>query len=238
MAKIIIGNWKMHGSQALAETLVPRVASFAAEIKSKGEIVLCPPATLVPLVAKLTQGSFLATGAQDCSAETEGAYTGEVSAVMLAQAGCRYVIVGHSERRARHKELNEIVKAKAEAAIAAGLIPVICVGEQLAQRESGLAVRYVTQQVRECAPSKGQFLLAYEPVWAIGSGKVPENADIEQMHQQIAALVPGISVLYGGSVKAANAADILSVPGVSGVLVGGASVNVDEFCGIIAASGE
>ncbi len=238
MAKIIVGNWKMHGSRALVETLVPAVASFAAGSQSKSEIVLCPPAVLLPLVAKQVQGSFLAVGGQDCSAQAEGAYTGDISAPMLAEAGCRYVIVGHSERRQYYRELNETVKAKAEAAQAAGLIPIICVGEMLAQRESGLAMRYVTQQVRECVPAGGQFLLAYEPVWAIGSGKVPSATDIEQMHQQILSLLPSAKVLYGGSVKAANAQEILHISGVSGVLVGGASVNIEEFCGIIAASGE
>lgn len=238
MAKIIVGNWKMLGSQELAETLVPAVASFAAQIQSQCEIVLCPPAVLLPEVARLVQGSFLAVGGQDCSAHSEGAYTGEVSATMLAEVGCRYAIVGHSERRQYYKELNETIKAKAEAAQAAGLIPIICVGEMLAQREAGLAARNVTQQVRECVPAGGQFLLAYEPVWAIGSGKVPSNTDIEQMHAQILSLLPSAKVLYGGSVKSANAAEIMSVSGVSGVLVGGASVNVEEFCGIIAASKE
>ena len=233
MQKIIVGNWKMHGSVALAETLVSAVASFAAQVQSKCEIVLCPPTVLLPAVSRLVQGSFLGVGGQDCSAEQEGAHTGDISASMLAEAGCRYVIVGHSERRARYKELNEMVKAKAEAAQAAGLIPIICVGEMLAQREAGLASRYVTQQVRECVPAGGQFLLAYEPVWAIGSGKVPRGADIEQMHAQILSLLPDAKVLYGGSVKATNAAEIMSVPGVSGVLVGGASVVLEEFLGII-----
>lgn len=235
MAKIIVGNWKMHGSEALAETLVAAVSSCAAHIRSKDEIVLCPPAVLLPAVVKRVQGSFLAVGGQDCSAHVEGAYTGDISASMLAEVGCRYVIVGHSERRHYYKELNETVKSKAEAAQAAGLLPIICVGEMLAQRESGLAMRYVTQQVRECVPSGGQFLLAYEPVWAIGSGKVPSAAEIEQMHQQILSLLPNAKLLYGGSVKAANAQEILRIPGVSGVLVGGASVNSEEFCGIIAA---
>lgn len=238
MSKIIAGNWKMHGTRQSAAALVPAIASFAASRQSKDEIILCPPAVLVPEVEKLIQGSFLALGAQDVSAHAEGAYTGDMSAAMLKDAGCRYVIVGHSERRANYKELNETVKAKAEAVQGAGLIPIICVGEMLAQREAGLAMRYVTQQVRECVPTGGQFLLAYEPVWAIGSGKVPSAADIGQMHEQILTLLPGAKVLYGGSVKAANAAEIMSVPGVSGVLVGGASLVLEEFCGILSASGE
>jgi len=238
MTKIIIGNWKMNGSAASAQALVPALASMAASMHSKAEIVVCPPSVLIPAVSKMVEGSFIAVGGQDCSASKDGAYTGDLSARMLKEAGCRYVIVGHSERRANYKELNELVKAKAEAAQAEGLIPVICVGEMLAQRENGLAVRYVTQQVRECVPAGGQFLLAYEPVWAIGSGHVPSGVEIEQMHQQIASLIPGVKVLYGGSVKAANAREILSIPGVSGVLVGGASLSLDEFSGIIAASEE
>ena len=233
MQKIIAANWKMNGTQALARALVPKVASFAASCQSKAEIILCPPAILLPEVAQLVQGSFLAVGAQDVSAHAEGAYTGEISAAMLAEAGCRYVIVGHSERRQQYKEPNELVRAKAEAAMAAGLIPIICVGEMLAQREAGLATRYVTQQVRESVPASGQFLLAYEPVWAIGSGKVPSLVDIEQMHQQILSLLPSAKVLYGGSVKAANAAEIMSVAGVAGVLVGGAALDAGEFINIL-----
>ncbi len=236
MAPIVAANWKMNGSRAMADRLVPAVASFAAAHRLAGEVILCPPSVLLPHVAAGIRGSFLALGAQDCSPHAGGAYTGDVSAGMLAEAGCRYVIVGHSERRAQYKELNETVKAKAEAAIGAGLVPIICVGEQRAQRDAGLAARYVTQQVRECVPATGQFLLAYEPVWAIGSGNVPSSADIEQMHQQIQALLSGVAVLYGGSVKAANASEILSVPGVAGVLVGGASLDVEEFCGILAAA--
>jgi triosephosphate isomerase len=238
MVKIVVGNWKMNGSEALADALVPAVARFSAEKSFKGDIVLCPPAVLIPKVVKQVQGSFLAVGAQDVSAHEEGAYTGDIAASMLKDAGCRYVIVGHSERRAHYKELNEQVKAKALAAQQAGLIPIICVGEMQAQRDAGLATRYVTQQVRECVPAGGQFLLAYEPVWAIGSGKVPSSADIAEIHQQIQALLPGVSVLYGGSVKAANAREIMATPGVAGVLVGGASLNCDEFCGIIAAAEE
>jgi triosephosphate isomerase len=236
MKKTIIGNWKMNGTLASAASLAPAIASFAAQRALAHDVILCPPATLLARVAKLLEGSFIAIGAQDVSAEAEGAHTGDISANMLKEAGCRYVIVGHSERRARYKELNELVKAKAEAVQKAGMVPVICVGEQLAQREAGLATRYVTQQVRECVPDKGEFLLAYEPVWAIGSGQVPSSADIEEMHQQIGKLLPGANVLYGGSVKASNAREIMSVSGVAGVLVGGASLSSDEFCGIIAAS--
>lgn len=236
MTKVIAANWKMNGSVAMAKALVPAVASFAADRRSNAEIIICPPSIMVPEVSKLAVGSFLAVGGQDCHVEDKGAHTGDLSAVMLKEAGCRYVIVGHSERRAHYKELNEHVKAKAIAAQAAGLIPIICVGEMLAQRESGLAVRYVTQQVRECAPANGEFLLAYEPVWAIGSGKVPSVEDIAQMHQQVASLIPGVRVLYGGSVKASNAREIMATPGVAGVLVGGASLMVEEFCGIIAAA--
>lgn len=233
MTKYIVGNWKMNGSQALAGALVPRVASLAAQVGSKAEIVLCPPAPLLPEVGRRMQGSFLALGAQDVSPHKDGAYTGDVSAAMLKEAGCRYVIVGHSERRQYHAESDVLVKAKAEAALAGGLIPIVCIGETLAQREAGQAKEVVKTQLASLPG--GQFLLAYEPVWAIGTGRTPTLSDIAEMHAHIGAMVKA-GVLYGGSVKAANAADILQTPGVAGVLVGGASVNAEEFCGIIAAS--
>lgn len=240
MNKIIVANWKMNGSTAMAGGLVPAVASYAAGVRCQNEMVICPPAVLLPEVARLLQGSFLALGGQDCSAHAPGAYTGDISASMLKEAGCRYVIVGHSERRQNHGETDAQVCAKAEAAIAQGIIPIICVGETLKQRESGAALDVVAAQLKSSVPSASQhFLLAYEPVWAIGSGKVPTSADISQMHAHIMANVGmGAKIVYGGSVKAANAREIVRISGVAGLLVGGASLNIEEFCGIIAAAEE
>lgn len=237
--KVIAANWKMNGSVAMAAALVPKVASYAASAGSRSEIVLCPPATLLAEVGRLMQGSFLALGAQDVSAHASGAYTGEISAGMLKEAGCRYVIVGHSERRQYHAESDALVKAKAEAALAAGLTPILCIGETLEERESGKAFEVVSAQLKRSLPTSHQpptanFLLAYEPVWAIGSGKVPSSADIEAMHAHIGASAgAGAKILYGGSVNAGNAREILSIPGVDGVLVGGASLKAEEFCSII-----
>lgn len=237
MAKLIVGNWKMNGTAALASALVPEIAQFAASRRSDDEIVICPPFTLLAEVARQVQGSFISVGAQDVSAHKDGSFTGDISADMLKEAGCRYVIVGHSERRSLHAETSGQVRAKADAALAAGLIPIICMGETLEQRESGSALSVVEAQVKASIPTaSGDFVLAYEPVWAIGSGRNAHSTDIEDMHRHILSLLPEARILYGGSVKAANAGEILSIEGVSGVLVGGASLKAEEFCGIIAAS--
>jgi len=238
MKKIIVGNWKMHGDAAMAHTLAMDVADAAA--KAPHEVVICPPALLLSQVATALIGSSVKLGGQDCSPEAEGAFTGDISAPMLKAAGCAYVIVGHSERRQHHGETNATVRAKAARALASGLIPIICVGETAGERDAGKTLETVTQQVKECLPShqpiatSPYFLLAYEPVWAIGSGKIPTQADIGQMHAAIleAAAKP-LSILYGGSVKPENAREIMAIPHVSGVLVGGASVKAEEFCKII-----
>lgn len=251
MKKTIIGNWKMNGTRQGAVALAREVARFAAEVRTPHEVVLCPPAHLLDCVGKALQATVVGLGAQDCSAHSGGAFTGEISAGMLADVGCGYVIVGHSERRAYHFETNALVKAKAEAALAAGLVPIICVGETLEEREAGRAEAVVSAQIfaslpsneyqlppTQPSPQRGEgylahFLLAYEPVWAIGSGKIPSNDDIAAMHAHILRECPQAKVLYGGSVKAANAAEIMAIAGVSGVLVGGASLKAEEFCGII-----
>jgi triosephosphate isomerase len=240
MKKTIVGNWKMNGNMPMASALVHEISSVAAALRSEHEIIVCPPFTLLSEVAKALAGGFIQLGAQDCSAHSEGAFTGEISASMLVEQGCRYVIVGHSERRAYHGETSVLVKSKAEAALAAGLIPIICVGETRDEREAGRAEAVVSEQLRESLPlihdsrlTIHDFLLAYEPVWAIGSGKIPSISDIEAMHAHILRLYPKANVLYGGSVKAANAAEIMALPGVSGVLVGGASLKAEEFLGII-----
>lgn len=241
----VVGNWKMYGHKEMASTLLPHI--IHASENADTTVVVCPPSILIPQIAALVKGSKVAVGGQDCHPQAEGAFTGDTSAVMLREVGCQYVIVGHSERRQYHQETNTDVSGKAAQAMAAGLIPIICVGETLAERESGAAFNVVAEQVLHSVPFhlKGeefsQFLLAYEPVWAIGSGKTPTALDIKQMHGHIRQVVSHhkgtpAAVLYGGSVKAANAAEILGTEGVSGVLVGGASLKAEEFCGIIAAA--
>lgn len=224
--KIIAGNWKMHGTRESARALVQGVLPA---LRPEAEVIFCPPFPLLAEVGTILKGAHL--GAQDCHFEREGAHTGDVSPVLLREFGCRYVIVGHSERRAGHSESSELVRQKAEAAVSTGLIPIVCVGESRQQREAGQAEAVVAEQVQESAP-KGEFILAYEPIWAIGTGLTPTLADIAAMHRHIKALAD-VPVLYGGSVKASNAKEILHLPGVDGVLVGGASLNKEEFCKII-----
>ncbi len=243
--KIIVGNWKMHGTPGSARALAGAIAAYGAALAKPVTVVLCPPFVLIPNVAWVLKDSPVKTGGQDCSQKPEGAFTGDVSAPMLKAAGCDYVIVGHSERRQHHRETSEDVRKKAAAAIAAGLIPIICIGETESERSQGKAEAVVGAQVKESLPKEcgeGNFLLAYEPVWAIGTGKTPTVKDIQAMHahalevasQQTGLANNQISVLYGGSVKSANAKEILSVPGVSGALVGGASLQAEEFCKIVA----
>ena len=242
----IVGNWKMHGSAAMAQQLVQAIIP-AAENSARATVVVCPPATLLSNVAKQCDRSKVFVGAQDCHVEKSGAFTGDISAEMLKEAGCKYVIVGHSERRAQHGETSEVVRKKAAMAMQNGLIPIICIGETESERAAGKAKEVVEKQLHESIPSVpagGYFLLAYEPVWAIGSGRAATVDDIRQMHAYILAEVSRetflgqepVCVLYGGSVKAANAREILTTPGVSGLLVGGASLKADEFTGIIAAA--
>ncbi len=244
----------MHGGPAMGEQLALAVAAQAVRSPA-AQVVVCPPSILLYDIGKIVSGQTVALGGQDCRPELEGAHTGDISAQMLKEAGCQYVIVGHSERRAAYNESNQLVSDKASGALKQGLTPIICIGETLEQRESGNAQAVVSQQVRESLPVEvlkesagieqtGKFVLAYEPVWAIGSGKTPTTDDIKQMHQAILSVASqrtglalgSISVLYGGSVKAANAKDIMAIEAVSGVLVGGASLKADEFCSIIAAA--
>jgi triosephosphate isomerase len=250
MKKLVVGNWKMYGNSAMAKALAASVARKSGDFPEAG-VVLCPPHVLLAQVGQWLAGAKAALGAQDCHSETEGAFTGDVSASMLKEAGCSYVIVGHSERRSAYCETDEMVRKKAKKAIKSGLCPIICVGETLEERVQGKAEEVVGRQVRGSIPDaakatgdqKSNFVLAYEPVWAIGSGKIPTMDDIAQMHTYIVSVASKcvgcapevVAVLYGGSVKAANARDIMSVRGVAGVLVGGASLKEDEFCSIIAA---
>ncbi|MDB5665595.1 triose-phosphate isomerase [Cypionkella sp.] len=243
MKKLAAGNWKMNGNRAaLAEV----AALLAAHPTPACDMLLCPPTTLLAEMATLAQGSALKVGGQDCHAKTFGAHTGDVSAAMLVDAGASYVILGHSERRADHGETDALVLAKAEAAIAAGLIAIICVGETEAQRDAGETLAVIGAQLDGSVPANATaaaLVLAYEPVWAIGTGRTPTLNQIAEVHNFLRArLTAHIGVeaantrlLYGGSVKPSNAAEIFAVPDVDGALVGGASLKAADFGAIVAA---
>ncbi len=240
---LIAGNWKMNG---LAASLAEAKATAAGLGDTTARVAICPPATLVAQAVYALRGTKLAVGGQDCRAEASGAYTGDIAAEMLADAGATLVILGHSERRAGYGETDALVAAKAQAALRAGLEPIICVGETLEERKAGKALEIVTGQVRGSLPADlagKAFAVAYEPVWAIGTGLTPSTAEIEEVHVAIrAALVELFAahgaappILYGGSVKPSNAAEILHAREVGGALVGGASLKAEDFLGIIAA---
>ena len=239
---LLIANWKMNGLNAagLARARALAAHSGADADADSGDIVVCPPATLLAALRPVFAGSAIVLGGQDCHAAADGAHTGDVSAPMLADAGCAYVIVGHSERRAGHGERDETVAGKAAAAHAAGLIAVICVGESEADRDAGRALAVIGRQVEGSLSGSAvpaNTVIAYEPVWAIGSGRTPGPADIDAAHAEVRAgwarrfsgSGSALRVLYGGSVTARNAGEILIAPGVDGVLVGGASLSADAF---------
>lgn len=239
--KLIAGNWKMHGRSAdlaWAERLSAILGSAPTS-----EVLVFPPATLLAPMASRVPG-FVAVGGQDCAAEAEGARTGDISAAMLADLGARYVITGHSERRRWHGEGDALVRAKSEAALKAGLTPVICVGETLDQREAGEAENVVLRQMFASVPeaAAGRVIIAYEPVWAIGTGLNASPEDADRMHRAIReAWRSGdggqLRILYGGSVNPGNAAALLSRPHIDGALVGGASLDPASFAEIIRAAG-
>ena len=243
MRKLAAGNWKMNGTTAaLAEVS----ALLAAHPTPNCEMLLCPPATLIAPMAAAAKGSVLQVGGQDCHAKAAGAHTGDISAPMLVDAGASHVILGHSERRADHFESDAMVRAKAEAALTAGLVAVICVGESEAQHDDGQTLAVIGAQLAGSVPdgaSAANLVIAYEPIWAIGSGRTPTLAEIEQVHGAIRARLTarfgtaatGIRLLYGGSVKPSNAAEIFAVPEVNGALVGGASLKAADFGAIVAA---
>lgn len=238
---LIAGNWKMNG---LAASLSEAQAVAAAIGGAKARVAICPPATLVARAASAVNGTALLLGGQDCRAEISGAFTGDVSAEMLADAGASLVILGHSERRAGYGETDSLVAAKVEAALRAGLEPIICVGETLEERKAGKALEIVTGQVRGSLPASlagKAFSVAYEPVWAIGTGLTPTTPEIEEIHIAIRATLVEVfgdhgktpPILYGGSVKPSNANEILHAAEVGGALVGGASLKAGDFLGII-----
>ena len=231
--KIIAGNWKMNGNRsALVE-----MQDALVNITTENTVILCVPFTIIA-----GANGPAAIGAQDVSIHDHGAFTGEVSANMLRDAGAKYVIVGHSERRMYHGETNEIVNHKAYAALSAGLTPIICVGETMEERESGKTMEIIESGVRESVPTDGgNVIVAYEPRWAIGVGITPTDDEIAAAHKLIAETLDkigrgGTPILYGASVKGANAAQIMSIPHVDGVLVGGASLKPDDFIPIIIAT--
>ncbi len=234
LPKLIAGNWKMHGTLAALGEL-GAIAAAAAE--HGVDVAICPPFTLITDAAS---HHGVAIGAQDCHAAASGAHTGCVSAAMLVEAGATLCIVGHSERRADNGESDAVVKAKAEAAIAAGLTAIVCVGETHAQRQAGEAVAVVERQLYGSLPdTRDRLIVAYEPVWAVGTGLTPSAQDIADIHAAIRAVVgPLVRILYGGSVKASNAAEILHVANVDGALVGGASLTAADFVPIIGAAVE
>ena len=240
----IVGNWKMNGARStLAEArAIDRAAARFPDV----QVALAPPATLISAMREAVQD--IGVGGQDCHTETSGAFTGDISAAMLADAGADFTIVGHSERRAMHGESDAVVRAKAEAAQVAGLSVILCVGETEAQRDSGEAEAVVAGQLKGSLPrgeaAAGQLAVAYEPVWAIGTGRIPSVKDVGTMHKSIRAQLVanygeaggGVRILYGGSVNADNAAKLLAVDEVGGALVGGASLTAEGFTAIIGAA--
>ncbi|CAN7202034.1 triose-phosphate isomerase [Bosea sp. LjRoot90] len=240
---LVAGNWKLNGVKADLAIAAEIAKGHDAALRRAVDLAICPPATLLFTLTASLIGSRIATGGQDCSAHASGAYTGEVSAAMLVDAGASYAIVGHSERRTLHGESNATVKAKAEAALAAGLTPIVCVGETKDEREAGKALAIVKKQLRGSVPdgATASLVVAYEPVWAIGTGLTPTAADVAEMHEAIRtelgrilgkATAAGVRLLYGGSVKPSNAAELMNVANVDGALVGGASLKADDFLAI------
>ncbi len=243
MRKLAAGNWKMNGSAAaLAEV----GALIAAHPAPACEMLLCPPATLIAQMAAAARSSALQVGGQDCHPKASGAHTGDVSAAMLKDAGASHVILGHSERRADHGETDALVQTKAEAALAAGLIAIVCLGETEAERDAGQTLDVIGRQLAGSVPQAATaqtLVIAYEPVWAIGTGRTPTLDQIAEVHAflrarltlRFGASAAQMRLLYGGSVKPSNAAEIFAVPHVDGALVGGASLKSADFGAIVAA---
>jgi triosephosphate isomerase len=242
---LVAGNWKMNGLIA-SEAELAKIIAGSEELLRRVDLMVCPTPTLLAAFAAAARGSKIAIGAQDCHAEPAGAFTGDVSAEMLADAGATAVILGHSERRTYHRETDAEVRAKCEGAWRAGLLAIVCIGETQAERDAGLTLEVVGRQLDGSVPhdATGQTLvIAYEPVWAIGTGRTPTPADVKQVHDflrerlvaRFHAAGQGVRVLYGGSVKPSNAKDLLSVDNVDGALVGGASLKAQDFLAIAAA---
>ena len=246
---IVAGNWKMHGSRAENARLIEELLAGCAP-QPAALCVICPPFVYLQEAARLLRDSALSLGAQDVSADAQGAFTGEVSAAMLKDVGCEYVIVGHSERRLLYREADQLVARKFGAAHAKGLVPILCVGEQLADRDAGRTQDVVARQLDVVLELCGagaleQAVVAYEPVWAIGTGRTATPEQAQDVHAFIRAriaardarIAAATRILYGGSVKAGNAAELFAMPDVDGGLIGGASLKADEFLTILAAAG-
>jgi triosephosphate isomerase len=246
MRKLIAGNWKMNGLAAAGAALARTLRERAAAAPIAVDLLLCPPATLLMAVRDAVAGTPIILGGQDCHTCQQGAHTGDISAAMLRDAGCSHVILGHSERRTDHHETDALIRAKVKAAREAGLIPILCIGETAQQRDGGAALEVCARQLSGSLPegmSAPSLVIAYEPVWAIGTGRTPTPADVAAVHARIRAELKGkvaapaeVRILYGGSVKAANARELLHVANVDGALVGGASLVADDFWAIAEAA--
>lgn len=245
---LIAGNWKMNGLRASLSEITSLLEGVrAGGLDAGADILICPPATLIAPMAELASGSPVSVGAQDCHEKASGAYTGNISAPMLADSGATAVILGHSERRSLHGERDQDVAAKAVATRGAGLLSIICVGETEGERRLGLTLDVIGRQLKGSLPegtTAENTVIAYEPVWAIGTGLTPTTSDIAEVHAFIreklgellgSSVAAGTRILYGGSVKPSNAAEILTIPGVNGALVGGASLLAKDFLGIVEA---
>jgi triosephosphate isomerase len=242
--RLIAGNWKMNGCVADADRFLAGLRGHPLEPHPGRELLICPPATLISHLTPQLTGLGVKTGAQDCHSEPKGAFTGDISAAMIADLGATHVIVGHSERRAAHGETDAMVRAKASAALLCGLTPIICVGESSTERAAGQAEAVVSGQVAGSIPDsapQGTLVVAYEPIWAIGSGRTATLDDIATMHAIIRGAIAARGhtgrILYGGSVKPGNAAEILALEGVDGALIGGASLDAADFLSIAASAG-
>ena len=242
---LIAGNWKMNGLKAATAEFEAMLAG-APSVAAKADLLVCPPATLVAAFADKARGTAVAVGAQNCHPKPSGAHTGDISAEMLADAGAKAIIVGHSERRADHGESDLLVRQKAEAVWRAGLVAIVCIGESEEQRNSGQTLDILRGQLNQSLPDASRadnLVVAYEPIWAIGTGRTPTAADVEQIHKFIRDLLVDrfkgegarMRILYGGSVKPSNAAELMAVANVNGALVGGASLKATDFLGIAAA---
>ncbi len=242
---LVAGNWKMNGLKTALAELEGMAAGYTSGLKAKVDFLICPPATLIGAAVAKVAGAF-PIGAQDCHAKASGAHTGDISAEMVADAGGSFIIVGHSERRTDHHESDAEVCAKALAAWRAGLVAIVCVGETEGERRGGQTLDVVGRQLDGSVPTgstAANLVIAYEPIWAIGSGLTPTAADVAEVHafirDRLAVLVgeqgAKVRILYGGSVKPANAVELMAVPNVDGALVGGASLKASDFLGIAAA---
>ena len=243
--KLVAGNWKMHGSHSANAELL---AGISAARPFACDVAVCVPYPYLSETAVALASSDLRWGAQDCSAHAQGAYTGEVSVAMLAEFGCRYVIVGHSERRQYHAETDQLVADKAKIALASGLTPIVCVGETLAQREAGETEAVVKRQlsavIHALGHCAGEMVVAYEPVWAIGTGRVATPEQAQAVHALLRAQLKAatahadeMKILYGGSMKPDNAATLMAQPDIDGGLIGGASLKAADFVAICLAAG-